>query len=68
MLCPSYRYQSDQNAPGTGSQLRITSARDLNMNVSVSNANMIFQAYASWNNLSHVQESLSKDVISCIPL
>lgn len=55
------RYQSDQNAPGTGSQLRITSARDLNMNVSVSNANMIFQAYASWNNLSHVQESLSKD-------
>ncbi|KAE8055526.1 hypothetical protein FH972_012359 [Carpinus fangiana] len=50
------RYQYDLNAPGAASQLRLTSTRDLNLNVSVSNANMIIQAYASWNNLSNVQE------------
>ncbi|KAK4400478.1 hypothetical protein Sango_1153900 [Sesamum angolense] len=53
----SLRYQSSPTAPGVASQLRITSTRDLNLNMSVSNANMILQAYASWNNLSHVQES-----------
>ncbi|KAI3453469.1 hypothetical protein Pfo_010132 [Paulownia fortunei] len=53
----SLRYQYNPNAPGVASELRITSTRDLNLNVSVSNANMILQAYASWNNLSHVQES-----------
>ncbi|XP_020979196.1 uncharacterized protein LOC107640015 [Arachis ipaensis] len=51
------RYQYDINAPGAASQLRLTSTRDLNLNVSVSNANMIIQAYASWNNLSHAHES-----------
>ncbi|XP_048140983.1 uncharacterized protein LOC115736923 isoform X3 [Rhodamnia argentea] len=51
------RYQYDLNAPGAASQLRITSRRDLNLNVSVSNANMIIQAYASWSNLSHVHKS-----------
>ncbi|KAG8382460.1 hypothetical protein BUALT_Bualt05G0079500 [Buddleja alternifolia] len=56
----SLRYQNHPNAPGVASQLRITSRRDLNLNVSVSNANMILQAYASWNNLSHVQESQSE--------
>ncbi|CAK8539544.1 unnamed protein product [Lathyrus sativus] len=50
------RYQYDLNAPGAASQLRLTSTRDLNLNVSVSNVNMIIQAYASWNNLSHVHE------------
>ncbi|KAK7309084.1 hypothetical protein RJT34_05549 [Clitoria ternatea] len=51
------RYQYDLNAPAAATQLRLTSTRDLNINVSVSNANMIIQAYASWNNLSHVHES-----------
>lgn len=51
------RYQCNPNAPGVASELRITSTRDLNLNVSVSNANMILQAYSSWNNLSRVKES-----------
>ncbi|KAK3434687.1 hypothetical protein EUGRSUZ_D02142 [Eucalyptus grandis] len=51
------RYQYDLNAPGAASQLRIASRRDLNLNVSVSNANMIIQAYASWSNLSHAHKS-----------
>ncbi|PNY06054.1 pleckstrin homology domain-containing protein, partial [Trifolium pratense] len=50
------RYQYDLNAPGAASQLRLTSTRDLNLNVSVSNVNMLIQAYASWNNLSHAHE------------
>ncbi|KAM5573225.1 hypothetical protein ABKV19_012985 [Rosa sericea] len=50
------RYQYDLNAPSATSQLRVTSTRDLNLNVSVSNANMIIQAYASWNSLVHVPE------------
>ncbi|KAA8522113.1 hypothetical protein F0562_012573 [Nyssa sinensis] len=54
------RYQYDPNAPGAASQLRLTCPRDLNLNISVSNANMIFQAYSSWNNLSHVHEPYSK--------
>ncbi|XP_057978559.1 uncharacterized protein LOC131164992 isoform X2 [Malania oleifera] len=54
------RYQYDLSAPGAASQVRLTSMRDLNLNVSISNANMIFQAYASWNNLSHVHESYKK--------
>lgn len=59
-----YRYQYDLNAPGAASQLRISSARDMNLNVTVSNANMIFQAYASWNNLSHEHETIKKRVIN----
>ncbi|XP_031385571.1 uncharacterized protein LOC116199374 isoform X2 [Punica granatum] len=50
------RYQYDLNAPGAASQLRLTSTKDLNLNVSVSSANMIIQAYASWSNLSLAQE------------
>ncbi|GAV77402.1 PH domain-containing protein/DUF946 domain-containing protein/DUF1162 domain-containing protein/Chorein_N domain-containing protein, partial [Cephalotus follicularis] len=50
------RYQYDPNAPGAATQLRLTSTRDLNLNVTVSNANMVIQAYASWNNLRNVQE------------
>ncbi|KAH7549714.1 hypothetical protein JRO89_XS13G0070800 [Xanthoceras sorbifolium] len=50
------RYQYDLNAPGAASQLRLTTTRDLNLNVSVSNANMIIQAYASWDNLNHAHE------------
>ncbi|XP_073134921.1 uncharacterized protein [Henckelia pumila] len=53
----SLRYHYNPNAPGIASQLRLTSSRDLNLNVSVSNTNMILQAYASWNNLSHAQEA-----------
>mgnify|MGYP004726126871 CR=1 FL=1 len=51
------RYQYNPNAPGAASQLRLTPTGDLNMNISVSNINMIFQAYASWNSLSQVHES-----------
>ncbi|KAF9624988.1 hypothetical protein IFM89_016808 [Coptis chinensis] len=54
------RYQYDVNAPGATSQIRVACMGDLNLNVSVSNANMIFQAYGSWNNLSHIQESSIK--------
>ncbi|XP_052881690.1 uncharacterized protein LOC108482794 [Gossypium arboreum] len=50
------RYQYDPNAPGAASQLRFTSTKDLNLNISVSNANMIIQAYASWNNLSDIHQ------------
>ena len=57
------RYQYDLNAPGGASQLRFTATRDLNLNVSVSNANMIIQGYASWNNLSHSQENCKNRVI-----
>ncbi|XP_031125724.1 uncharacterized protein LOC116028070 isoform X1 [Ipomoea triloba] len=58
------RYQYDINAPGAASQLRFTSTRDLNLNVSVSNVNTIFQAYASWNNLSHINESYEQETVS----
>ncbi|GER35434.1 pleckstrin homology (PH) domain-containing protein [Striga asiatica] len=51
------RYQYNPSAPGVASELRVASTRDLNLNLSVSNANTILQAYASWNNLSHVQET-----------
>ncbi|KAJ4846821.1 hypothetical protein Tsubulata_004613 [Turnera subulata] len=51
------RYQYDLNAPGAASQLRVTATRDLNLNVSASNTNMIVQAYASWDSLSHAHEN-----------
>jgi vacuolar protein sorting-associated protein 13A/C len=46
------RYQYDVNTPGSPSQLRITSTRDLNLNVSASNTNMLSQAYLSWSNIT----------------
>ncbi|XP_047340944.1 uncharacterized protein LOC124944671 [Impatiens glandulifera] len=52
------RYMYNQNAPGTPSQLRLTCPKDLNVNVSVSNCNMFFQAYASWSNLAQVHDAL----------
>nr|AFN89138.1 vacuolar protein sorting 13 [Mesembryanthemum crystallinum] len=54
------RYQYDLNSPGAESQLRLTSTKDLNLNVSSSNANMILQAYASWNNLNEVHDSYGR--------
>lgn len=51
------RYQYDLNSPSAASQLRLTSTKDLNVNLSSSNINMILQAYASWSSLSEVQES-----------
>ncbi|ERN15489.1 uncharacterized protein LOC18443778 [Amborella trichopoda] len=54
------RYQYDQRTPGAPSQLSLTSTRDLNLNLSVSNMNMLLQAYASWNNLSQFHESYKK--------
>ncbi|KAL8101699.1 hypothetical protein AgCh_033550 [Apium graveolens] len=59
------RYEYDLSSSGVPSQLRITSTRDLNLNVTVSNANMLFQAYASWTNLSNVHESYkARDAVS----
>nr|XP_027080056.1 uncharacterized protein LOC113703042 isoform X2 [Coffea arabica] len=58
----SLRYQYNPNAPGAASQLRLTPTGDLNMNISVSNINMIFQAYASWNSLSQVHESYTEAI------
>ncbi|WOL09557.1 hypothetical protein Cni_G18310 [Canna indica] len=54
------RYQYDLNAPGAATQLRVTSTRDLNLNISVSNANMLIQAYSSWNSLNHIDVSYKK--------
>ncbi|KAL1194607.1 hypothetical protein V5N11_031431 [Cardamine amara subsp. amara] len=48
------RYQFNPRSFGAVSQLRLTSTKDLNVNVSVSNANTIIQAYSSWNSLSNV--------------
>lgn len=50
------------NAPGASTQLRMTSTQDLNLNFSVSNANMLIQAYSSWNSLNHIDESYRKIV------
>ncbi|KAI4338425.1 hypothetical protein MLD38_023489 [Melastoma candidum] len=50
------RYLYDADAPAA-SQLRITSKGDLNLNASVSNCNMLLQAYSSWISLSEVHES-----------
>ncbi|KAL6906369.1 hypothetical protein ACP4OV_003970 [Aristida adscensionis] len=58
------RYQYDMNSPGSPVQLRITSTRDLNLNVSVSNTNMLSQAYASWNNISLGDELCKKETFS----
>ncbi|WVZ57683.1 hypothetical protein U9M48_008037 [Paspalum notatum var. saurae] len=60
------RYQYDMNTPGSPGQLRITSTRDLNLNVSVSNTNMLSQAYASWNNISSGDESYKKEKNSSV--
>ncbi|KMT11750.1 hypothetical protein BVRB_5g105600 [Beta vulgaris subsp. vulgaris] len=59
------RYQYDVNSHGAASQLRLTSTKDLNVNISSSNVNMILQAYASWNSLSEVQDSyIRKEIVS----
>uniref|UniRef100_J3N503 PH domain-containing protein n=1 Tax=Oryza brachyantha TaxID=4533 RepID=J3N503_ORYBR len=58
------RYQYDMNTPGSPGQLRIASTRDLNLNISVSNINMLSQAYASWNNISLGNELYRKDTSS----
>uniref|UniRef100_A0A0D9XMK5 PH domain-containing protein n=1 Tax=Leersia perrieri TaxID=77586 RepID=A0A0D9XMK5_9ORYZ len=58
------RYQYDMNTPGSPGQLRIASTRDLKLNVSVSNTNMLSQAYASWNNISLGNELYRKEASS----
>ncbi|XP_021768084.1 uncharacterized protein LOC110732449 isoform X1 [Chenopodium quinoa] len=59
------RYQYDMSSPVAASQLRLTSTKDLNVNVSSSNINMILQAYASWNSLSEIQEScVTREIVS----
>lgn len=58
------RYQYDMNTPGSPGQLRITSTRDLNLNVSVSNTNMLSQAYVSWSNITLGDELYRKETFS----
>ncbi|KAE8731960.1 Pleckstrin (PH) domain-containing protein isoform 2 [Hibiscus syriacus] len=59
------RYQYDPNSSGAASQLRFTSTRDLNLNISESNANMIIQAYASWNNHSDIHQYHKTQEVLC---
>lgn len=61
------RYQFNPRSVGAVSELRLTSTKDLNVNVSVSNANTIIQAYASWNSLSNVHE-YHKERVRTFPL
>ncbi|EPS74221.1 hypothetical protein M569_00532, partial [Genlisea aurea] len=49
----SLRYQYNPNGHSTASQIRITSTNDLNLNVSISNVNMVLHAYGSWSNISY---------------
>ncbi|PNT67927.1 hypothetical protein BRADI_3g33740v3 [Brachypodium distachyon] len=58
------RYQYDVNTPGSPGQLRITSTRDLNLNVSASNTNMLSQAYLSWSNITLGDELYRKETSS----
>ncbi|XP_073352999.1 uncharacterized protein [Aegilops tauschii subsp. strangulata] len=58
------RYQYDVNTPGSPAQLRITSTRDLNLNVSASNTNMLSQAYLSWSNITLGDELYRKETSS----
>ncbi|KAG0473021.1 hypothetical protein HPP92_014878 [Vanilla planifolia] len=51
------RYQYDLNRPGAATQIRVTSTKDLTLNMSASNLNLMFQAYTSWCNLILVDES-----------
>lgn len=51
------RYQYDKSAFGAPSQIRMASTRDLNMNLSVSNVNMLLEAFSSWNKLNEVKGS-----------
>ncbi|XP_057872719.2 uncharacterized protein LOC131078906 isoform X2 [Cryptomeria japonica] len=52
------RYQYDKNSAAP-SQVRMSFTKDLNMNVSVANVNMILEAFASWNKLNEMKR-LSK--------
>lgn len=61
------RYQFNPRSFGAVSQLRLISTKDLNVNVSVSNANTIIQAYSSWNSLSNVHE-YHKERVRTFPL
>lgn len=61
------RYQFNPRSFGAVSQLRLTATKDLNVNVSVSNANTIIQAYSSWNSLSNVHE-YHKERVRTFPL
>lgn len=51
------RYQYDENASGAPSQIRMAFTRDLNINLSVSNVNMLLEALSSWNKLHEVKGS-----------
>ncbi|MCO5611230.1 hypothetical protein L7F22_065481 [Adiantum nelumboides] len=56
--------KSSQLANGTTSQLRIVSTNIFNANISVTNLNMMLEAYASWNTLSKLMESSKADTMA----
>lgn len=51
------RYRYDKSGSGAPSQIRMASTRDLNMNFSVSNVNMLLEAFSSWNRLNEMKGS-----------
>eukprot|EP01018_Ginkgo_biloba_P007916 Gb_35998 [translate_table: standard] len=61
------RYQYDKNSSSAPSQVRVASTRNLNMNVSIANVNMLLEAVASWNKLNEIQGcSRNKDQSSSV--
>ncbi|XP_078437793.1 pleckstrin homology (PH) domain-containing protein isoform X2 [Wolffia australiana] len=55
------RYDDDRQGSDGSPQLRLATTGDLNVIVSISNMNMILQAYSSWNSLNNSEVS-SKNV------
>ncbi len=47
----------------TESQIRVNTSSDLNVNVSTANMNLFLEAYASWTNLSRIEEGSKQQLI-----
>jgi hypothetical protein len=60
--CLRYEYSSDpkDKVRPTVSKVHIDTQDDLNVNVSVANANMLLEAYSSWTNLSKIEAGNKK--------
>lgn len=60
--CLRYEYSSDpkEKVRPTVSKVHIDMQDDLNVNVSVANANMLLEAYSSWTNLSKIEAGNQK--------
>lgn len=62
---PRFEYKShptDKVLP-TESQIRVNTSSDLNVNVSTANMNLFLEAYASWTNLSRIEEGSKQQLI-----